>query len=102
MVVSDPPWLRGFEDLRSPFGETIARILRPGGFAAVYCGHFHLKEFMDALCEAGLDYRWLIACVNEGSMGAIRSSASISRSGGPCCSPRSPEAGPKPHACCGT
>ena len=77
LAVSDPPWLSEHADLRKPFAETIARILKPGGFAAVYCGHFHLKEFMDALCEAGLDYRWLIACVNEGSLGAIRSSASI-------------------------
>ena len=43
----------------------------------MYCGHFYLKEFMDALCGAGLEYRWLIACVNDDSMGAIRSSASI-------------------------
>lgn len=77
LVVSDPPWLKEHEALRRPFAETIACILKPGGFAAVYCGHFHLKEFMDVLCEAGLTYRWLIACTNEDSMGAIRSSASI-------------------------
>ena len=65
------------EELRKPFAETVARILKPGGFACVYCGHFHLKEFMDVLCGAGLEYRWLIACVNEGTMGAIRSSGSI-------------------------
>ena len=77
LVVSDPPWLKEFEDLRKPFAETVFRILRPGGFAAVYCGHFHLKEFMDALCDAGLNYRWLIACTNVDSMGAVRSSGSI-------------------------
>ena len=77
LLVSDPPWLKDFEDLRAPFAETVFRILKPGGFAAVYCGHFHLKEFMDFLCEAGMDYRWLIACTNEDSMGAIRSSGSI-------------------------
>ena len=43
----------------------------------MYCGHFHLKEFLDVLCGAGLEYRWLIACTNEDSMGAIRSSGSI-------------------------
>lgn len=77
LAVSDPPWLGEFEDLRVPFAQTVARILKPGGFAAVYCGHFHLKEFLDVLCEAGLMYRWLIACTNEDSMGAIRSSGSI-------------------------
>ena len=76
LVVSDPPWLE-HEDLRQPFAETVARILKPGGFACVYTGHFHLKEFLDALCGAGLQYRWLIACVNDDTMGAIRSSGSI-------------------------
>ena len=74
LVVSDPPWLKQHEDLRQPFAETVARILQPGGFACVYTGHFYLKEFMDALCGAGLDHRWLIACVNDDTMGAIRSS----------------------------
>ena len=77
LVVSDPPWLKEFEELRVPFAETVARILKPGGFACVYTGHFHLKEFLDVLCAAGLEYRWLIACTNEDSMGAIRSSGSI-------------------------
>ncbi len=77
LVVSDPPWLKEFEDLRKPFAETVVRILKPGGFACVYTGHFHLKEFMDELCDAGLTYRWLIACTNEESMGAIRSNGSI-------------------------
>jgi hypothetical protein len=77
LVVSDPPWLSEHEELRKPFAETVFRILKPGGYAAVYCGHFHLKVFLDALCEAGLTYRWLIACVNDDSMGAIRSSGSI-------------------------
>jgi tRNA1(Val) A37 N6-methylase TrmN6 len=77
LVVSDPPWLSEHEELRKPFAETIFRILKPGGFACIYTGHFHLKEFMDALCEAGLTYRWLIACTNDDSMGAIRSSGSI-------------------------
>ena len=77
LVVSDPPWLKQHEDLRQPFAETVARILKPGGFACVYTGHFYLKEFMDALCGAGLEYRWLIACVNDDTMGAIRSSGTI-------------------------
>ncbi|MGA7495274.1 MAG: DNA methyltransferase [Isosphaeraceae bacterium] len=77
LVVSDPPWLKEHQDLRQPFAETVARILKPGGFACVYTGHFHLKEFMDALCGAGLEYRWLIACVNDDTMGAIRSCGSI-------------------------
>jgi hypothetical protein len=77
LVVSDPPWLKEHEDLREPLAETVFRILKPGGFACVYCGHFYLKEFMDALCGAGLEYRWLIACVNNDSMGAIRSSGTI-------------------------
>jgi ParB-like chromosome segregation protein Spo0J len=77
LVVSDPPWLKEHEELRTPFAETVFRILKPGGFACVYSGHFHLKEFLDVLCEAGLEYRWLIACTNEDSMGAIRSGGSI-------------------------
>jgi tRNA G46 methylase TrmB len=77
LVVSDPPWLKEHEDLRVPFAGTVSRILKPGGFACVYTDHFHLKEFLDALCGAGLEYRWLIACTNEDSMGAIRSSGSI-------------------------
>ena len=77
LVVSDPLWLKEHKDLRQPFAETVARILKPGGFACVYTGHFHLKEFLDALCGAGLEYRWLIACVNDDTMGAIRSSGSI-------------------------
>ena len=77
LVVTDPPWLGPYEELRQPFAEAVFRILKPGGFACVYCGHFHLKEFLDVLCGAGLAYRWLIACTNEESMGAIRSNGSI-------------------------
>lgn len=77
LVVTDPPWLKESEGLRAPFADAIVRILRPGGFACVYSGHFHLKEFLDVLCGAGLAYRWLIACTNEDSMGAIRSNGSI-------------------------
>jgi hypothetical protein len=77
LLLTDPPWLSEYEELRRPFAETVFRILKPGGFACVYSGHFHLKEFLDVLCEAGLTYQWLIACTNEDSMGAIRSSGSI-------------------------
>ena len=67
LVVTDPPWLGEYEELRQPFAEAVFRILKPGGFACVYSGHFHLKEFLDVLCGAGLVYRWLIACTNEDS-----------------------------------
>jgi hypothetical protein len=77
LLVTDPPWLREYEELRVPFAEAVFRILKPGGFACVYCGHYHLKEFMDALSTAGLTYRWLVACVNEESMGALRAAGSI-------------------------
>jgi tRNA G46 methylase TrmB len=77
LLVSDPPWLKEHEDVRVPFAETVSRVLKPGGFACVYTGHYHLKEFMDSLCEAGMRYRWLIAGVNEDTMGAIRSSGTI-------------------------
>ncbi|QDV35671.1 ParB/RepB/Spo0J family partition protein [Tautonia plasticadhaerens] len=77
LVVTDPPWLGEYEGLRQPFAEAVVRILKPGGFACVYSGHFHLKEFLDVLCGAGLTYRWLIACTNEDSMGAVRSGGSI-------------------------
>jgi DNA modification methylase len=77
LIVTDPPWLNQYEELRRPFAEAVFRYLKPGGFACVYSGHFHLKEFLDVLCEAGLEYRWLIACTNEDSMGAIRSGGSI-------------------------
>ncbi len=60
-----------------PFAETVYRILKPGGFACVYYGHFHLKEFLDVLCASGMMYRWLIACTNEDSMWAVRSGGSI-------------------------
>jgi ParB-like chromosome segregation protein Spo0J len=73
LLVTDPPWLKEYEGLRGPFAEAVFRILKPGGFACVYSGHFHLKEFLDVLCEAGLTYRWLLACTNEGTLGAVRS-----------------------------
>ena len=47
--MTDPPWLKEYEELRRPFAETVARILMPGGFACIYSGHFHLKEFLDVL-----------------------------------------------------
>ena len=75
-IISDPPW-SGSEVLRKPFAETVARLLCHGGFAAIYTGHGHLLSFADALREVGLDYRWLVSCVNEDGFGAIRNNGTI-------------------------
>lgn len=75
-IVCDPPWF-GFDELHKPFAETIVRLLRSGGFAAIYTGHSCMLTFADALREVGLDYRWLISCVNDDRRGAIRNNGSI-------------------------
>lgn len=75
-VVTDPPW-HDSEEFRAPFAETVARLLRPGGFAAIYTGQTHLLTFADSLRDAGLSYRWLVTCVNDDRRGAIRNNGSI-------------------------
>jgi tRNA1(Val) A37 N6-methylase TrmN6 len=76
LVLSDPPWHES-EYLRQPFGETVARILRPGGFAAIYTGHRYMPEFLDSLIKAGLTYRWMVACVNDDNLGDVRNNGSV-------------------------
>ena len=72
LALCDPPWMRESETLREPFADALRRVLKPGGWAAVYCGHFWLSSFFESLKER-LDYRWIIAAVNADGSGAIRS-----------------------------
>ena len=54
----------------------IEHILKPGGLAAIYCGHYSLKTYLDVLSQR-LTYRWTIAAINADGSGAIRSNCTI-------------------------
>ena len=71
LVITDPPWLDGYADLREPLAKLCLRLLRPSGVCLVYCGQFHLPAFVAAF-GGHLRWTWQIACVNEDNGGAMR------------------------------
>lgn len=63
-VITDPPWRPdadgGFYSLYEAVGKTALKVLRPGGFCAVYMGKLDLPALMQ-LMMAYLDYEWTFA-----------------------------------------
>jgi 16S rRNA G966 N2-methylase RsmD len=58
LVFSDPPWEeKSFSETYNALGAIAARCLKPGGFAAVYCGKMFLPEALHILTQH-LDYVW--------------------------------------------
>ena len=76
LCLTDPPWLNTEEGFLESLAGKIEQILKPGGLAAVYCGHFNLKTYLDVLSQR-LAYRWMIAAINADGSGAIRSNCTI-------------------------
>ena len=76
ICLTDPPWLNTEKGFLESLAAKIEQILKPGGLAAVYCGHFNLKTYLDVLSER-LTYRWMIAAINADGSGAIRSNCTI-------------------------
>ena len=57
-AVVDPPYAEGFIPLFEDVGRLLARVLKPGRLAAIYCGHLHLDEELRLLLAGGLSYCW--------------------------------------------
>ena len=57
-AVVDPPYAEGFIPLYEDVGRLLARVLKPGRLAAIYCGHLHLDEELRLLLAGGLSYAW--------------------------------------------
>ena len=57
-AVVDPPYAEGFIPLFEDLARLLARVLKPGRLAAVYCGNLHLDEELRLLVAGGLTYAW--------------------------------------------
>jgi DNA modification methylase len=53
LAVCDPPWT-DYKTLAIPLGETLCRVLKPNGLAALYLGDYTGDEWNDRLRSAGL------------------------------------------------
>ena len=58
MVFTDPPWDEGALICYETVGRLANRVLKPGGFVAVYCGKMFLPEILSML-SSWLDYVWM-------------------------------------------
>ena len=58
MVFTDPPWDEDALICYETVGRLANRALKPGGFAAVYCGKMFLPEILSML-SSWLDYVWM-------------------------------------------
>lgn len=66
MVMADPPWLDDHADLRRPFVELAARLLRPGGVVCCYTGGYGLPGWIGAFSEIEeLQWIWPVASINQ-------------------------------------
>jgi ParB-like chromosome segregation protein Spo0J len=57
-AVVDPPYVEEHIPLLEDLGRLLARVLKPGRLAAVYCGNLHLDEELRLLVASGLTYVW--------------------------------------------
>jgi ParB/RepB/Spo0J family partition protein len=65
LILTDPPYPREFLPLFADLSKVAARLLKPGGLAAVMVGQSYLPEVYGLLGEA-LDYHWTIAYLTPG------------------------------------
>ena len=57
-AVVDPPYSQQFIPLFEDLGSLLARVLKPGRLAAIYCGHMSFPEEIRLLEASGLTYVW--------------------------------------------
>ncbi len=57
-AVVDPPYSQQFIPLFEDVGSLLARVLKPGRLAAIYCGHMSFPEEIRLLEAGGLTYVW--------------------------------------------
>ena len=57
-AVVDPPYAEEFISLFEELARLLARVLKPGRLAAIYCGHLHLDDEIRLLQDGGLSYCW--------------------------------------------
>ena len=72
----DPPWVQTENGFLEGLAAKIEKVLKPGGLAAVYSGHFNLKTYLGVLSQR-LKYRWMIAAINADGSGAIRNDCTV-------------------------
>jgi site-specific DNA-methyltransferase (adenine-specific) len=72
-AVVDPPYSQQFIPLFEDIGRLLARVLKPGRLAAIYCGHMSFPEEIRLLEAGGLAYVWLGVNVLPGQHSDIRS-----------------------------
>ncbi|MGD0287240.1 MAG: DNA methyltransferase [Acidimicrobiales bacterium] len=72
-AVVDPPYSQQFIPLFEDVGSLLARVLKPGRLAAIYCGHMSFPEEIRLLEAGGLAYVWLGVNVLGGQHANIRS-----------------------------
>ncbi len=66
MIMADPQWLDDHAELRRPFAELAARLLRPGGVICCYTGTYGLPGWLEAFSTVeDLRYVWTVASVNQ-------------------------------------
>lgn len=62
-IFTDPPYLEEYIPLLTDLSKMANRVLKPGKFAAIYMGHYHLQEAMERLSQH-LDYYWICCQLN--------------------------------------
>ena len=75
LIIADPPWHTN-KELRVPFAQEVFRILKPGGYLLIYSGNQALLDFGSVLQDAGMTWRWIIACINADNNGSVRNNGS--------------------------
>jgi hypothetical protein len=62
-IWTDPPYSLAWVDEGqwSDLGTLAARVLKPGGVLATYCGVAYLDRVIPQVCAAGLDYLWMFS-----------------------------------------
>jgi|GEM_PF-1659993 len=66
VVLTDPPYGKRYLKLWDNLGRFVARILKPSGFLATYCGQLYLPEVLEALGKH-LQWWWLCGISHLGN-----------------------------------
>lgn len=64
LFICDPPW-KLWREYGQALGETMKRMLKPGGFAAIYTGSHNVHDWSHEISKSGLHFRVQVAAVHS-------------------------------------
>lgn len=66
LMITDPDYTNYNIQVYADLAKQAMQVLKDGGSILCYCGHYILREVMNAMVEQGLNFHWLIPVLHSG------------------------------------